>query len=281
MAIAILEAHMKHRILITTLASIMLVSGAGAVSSSPASAAAHSINSSYWHKNRKVIVDKTTKFRKFDKRRNRYVHGTKKYTMGDVIKLRAAGEFKGWVLAGTRPGSRYWWVSTKKNSKWMEEYFKEHKEKWSGKTYTDIYGNKFTIKKLQRVSVMNYDNDTNKPDEVDLVLSGKFSNNYYKKESPESWLDNLVIYPAGTNEDHMLFDDTSNDDLMLPSDDKYRDDFEEHNDKLPKGYYTTFKMVLTGDDQDLNAKSYTFDDDAGHKISIPVENVTEHVDIED
>ncbi|NRO92553.1 hypothetical protein [Lactobacillus helveticus] len=273
---------MKHKFLAVTLSSIMLFSDVALTSSMPVSAAVHSINSSFWNKNRKVIVDKTTRFRKFDKRRNRYVRGTKKYTPGDVIKVRAAGEFKGWVLAGTRPGSRYWWVSTKKNSKWMDEYFKEHNEKWSGKTYTDLYGNKFTIKKLQRVSVMNYDNESGKPDEVDLVLSGKLSNNYYKRESPKSWLDeNLSIYPTGTNDDHILLDDTSNDDLLLPNDEEHSDDFAEHNDKLSKDYYTSFKMVLSGDKQDLNAKSYTFDDGLGHKIDVPVEDTTETVDIED
>lgn len=129
---------------------------------------------------------------------------------------------------------------------------------------------------------MNYDNETGKPDEVDLVLSGKFSNNYYKKESPKSWLDeNLFIYPTGANKDQMLLDDTGNEDLMLPNDEEHSDDFAEHNDKLAKGYYTNFKMVLTGDKQDLNAKSYTFDDDAGHKIDIPVEDATVEVDIED
>lgn len=273
---------MKHKYLMVALSAVMLSGGIGAASASSASAAVHSINSSFWNKNRKVMVDKTTIFRKFDKKRNKYVHGTKKYTLGDVIRVRAAGEFKGWVLAGTRPGSRYWWISTKKNSGWMDEYFKEHEEKWSGKTFTDMYGNKFTVKKLQRVSVMNYDNETGKPDEVDLVLSGKFSNNYYKKESPKSWLDeNLFIYPTGANKDQMLLDDTGNEDLMLPNDEEHSDDFAEHNDKLSKGYYTNFKMILTGDKQDLNAKSYTFDDDAGHKIDIPVEDATVEVDIED
>lgn len=49
----------------------------------------------------------------------------------------------------------------------------------------------------------------------------------------------------------------------------------------PKAITPTLKWFLLGNKQDLNAKSYTFDDDAGHKIDIPVEDATVEVDIED
>lgn len=242
-------------------------------------AADHSINSTYWDKTRKVIVEKNTVFRKYDKLRYRFTKGIKKFHVNDIIKLRRAGEFQGWVLAGTKSGSRYWWISTKSNSKWMSEYFKQHKENWTGNTYTDFYGNKFTVKKLERISVFNYDNTTNQPDEIDLVLTAKLSS-AYKKIKPSSWLESsLYIYPFGTNSDHTLINGTE--DTILKDDDQFADLLSERDDTLPKDYYTIFKIVLTGDDVDLNASSYIFDDGEGHNIEIPVTNAKANIDVED
>ena len=111
--------------IIVALSAVLLGSGIGVSTlstSTPVQAAHHSANSSYWYKNRKVKVTKTIKFRKFDAYNRRYVRGTKTYRKGKVIKVRAAGEFPGWVLATTKPGSHYWWISERFNTSWMREY---------------------------------------------------------------------------------------------------------------------------------------------------------------
>lgn len=146
---------MKRKYLNTLVAALALATGIGTVATTgTANAASHSIYSSYWNKNRKVKVKKTTTFRKFDALKRKYVKGKKTYKKGKVITVRAAGEFTGWVLAGTKAGSRYWWISKKGSTSWMTEYKKPKKPVkiydagFKGNTYTATDGSKLTFDKI-------------------------------------------------------------------------------------------------------------------------------------
>lgn len=256
-------------------------------------AATHSINSSYWNKNRRVKVTKKTTFKRFDALKRRYVKGHRTYKPGRIITVRAAGEFVGWVLAGTRPGSRYWYVSEKKNSNWMKEYHKPkalpkfYKEQWKGKTYTDPDGSKFTFKGLKRITIHNTDpfaTEDGKPaSKTEIVLLGRFLNNTRKYQSPKHWITgNLFIYPEGTNNDHFLFEKSASRSWASKLS-SYKEKANNYDGPLAKNYYNDFCVVLEGDKEDMKANNYVLDDAEGHKITIPIQNetISDFIDTDD
>ncbi|WP_242368143.1 hypothetical protein [Lactobacillus intestinalis] len=274
---------MKHRFLKTALASAILLSGSIIASSTVVNAADHSFHSSYWTKNKRVMTLRTVTFKRFDALRHRYTKAKKKISFGTDIYVRNAGEFNGWVLAGTKPGSRYWWVYPSTSTKWMLEDPKTYKEGWKGQTYQALNGSTFKIKNLKRVSVFNFDNETDKPDETVLVLTGRLTNNG-KKTTPKKWLNNnLNIYPTGTPiKDDMpldFFNISAGGSYLLPTDDQYSDDFFNATDDLPHNYYVDFSVILY--DSDIKANNVTFSDYDNHSIDVPVTTTRADIDVED
>ena len=115
---------MKYRILITTLASVIFIGGTGTATTAITNtqterATTTSFSSRKKKKNRRVYVTKKITFKRYDALKGRIVRGRRTFKAGKRITVRNAGEFDGWVLAGTKSGSRYWWVSTSANTKWL------------------------------------------------------------------------------------------------------------------------------------------------------------------
>lgn len=271
---------MKLKTLKISLVATSLFIGGTLFMDNSVKAATHSVYSSYWNKTRTVKVTKRTVFKHFDELKHRYTGARRIFKPGQKIKVRAAGEFIGWTLPG-KPGSRYWWINTKRTSNWMEEYHKVYKARWNGNVYHSSNGSTFRIKSLKRVSIYSFDSDEHsQPTETVLVLSGRLTNNG-KTITPAKWLDdNMDIYPSKTSEDNMIFG-CSDSDSLLKDDDNYHDDLEEATDPLPKDYYTDFSIILDGDDTDKKAASYTFSDISDNHVDIPVTNDSVTVDDED
>lgn len=237
---------------------------------------------------RKVRILKRTCVRKIHWKSPTYQStlGPKRYvSRNDIVRIMQTGTDFGWYMRIPGYSGEYTIVKHYNDYSWFTLNTripkpKRYKEGWSGNTYQTTNGTTLKIKSLKRLSVFNYDNDDSKPDETDLVLTAQLTNNGSKKIGPSHWLENnILIYPVGTSDDHMLIDGT--DDQMLTDDESYSDKFEERTDKLSKDYYTTFSVILDGDDSDLTANNYVFSDKDGHKITVPVENSKVSVDVED
>lgn len=274
---------MKYRFLTTAISSVILLgSTAITLSSTTVNAAHHSFYSDYWTKNRRVLTKKSVTFKRFDALTLRYTKSKKKISSGKDIYIRNGGEFDGWVLDGTKPGSRYWWVYPSESTKWMVEDPKTYKAGWNDKTYRSSNGSTFKIKSLKRVSVFNYDNTTEKPDETALVLTGRLTNNG-KKITPQDWLDdNLIIFPTGTPMKDDSLDTYTGDSSLLSNDDHYSSNFFSATDDLPHNYYVDFSVILIDltDDSDT-ANSITFSDHSNNSINVPVTTERVDVDVED
>lgn len=236
----------------------------------------------------KVRILKKTCVRKIHWKIPRYrsTVGPKRYvSRNDIVRIKQTGFNFGWYMKV--PGHRglytivkglndYSWFTLKTKIPKPKRY----KEGWHGCTYQSSNGTKLKIKNLKRCTVFNYDNATSKPDETDLVLTMTLKNNGHKNIKPSKWLnDNINIYPEESSEDHLLLDFT--DEQLITEDDDYYDIFKERDDKLSKNDYTTFAVILDGDEADTHANRYIFSDFYGHKISIPVENEKVSVDVED
>lgn len=267
---------MNKRILATIATSLALTTGLSVISSNPVQAAVHSINSSYWNKTRTVVVKKKINFYKYDAGKYRVLKTHKTFKPGKKIKVRAAGEFKGWVLPG-KAGSRYWWISERKNSNWMTEYHKKYKAGWSGNTYQSSNGSTVKIKKIQNIKINRFDSDP----EYEVLVKGVFSNNGKAISADKFISDNLFIYPQGKEDDTLINWTDSSD---LADSDKYRSDFEDSLEKTPKGYYGYFTISLAPDEDhvsDAQASSYTIDDLNGHAKTFSAQNIEFDLDDED
>ena len=263
---------MKHKYLMVALSAVMLSGGIGAASASSASAAVHSINSSFWNKNRKVRVNITkVTFRRYDALKDRFVRGTKKYYYSEVIRVRKAGEFEGWVLAGTQPGSRYWWVNTRANTKWFKDYYKLHKTGWNGNTLTDERGNKLTVDSIQVVGF----EESGLPN-TDVLINGSFkSNRIYTPLKPTTWVDkNVFVYPSDKTSKDTLFTQDDQIDLsafegtdahaVMNSDKEFTTNDGTVSVSIPLGARKASDV----------SSSYTIEDFEGHKKTFPATRLT-------
>ena len=256
--------------------SLALLGSSYAVSASsttPVNASSiYPYSSSHWNKNRKVRVNITkVTFRKYDALKGRYVRGTKKYYYSDVITVRKAGEFEGWVLAGTKPGSRYWWVNTRANTKWFKDYYKLHKTGWNGNTLTDERGNKLTVDSVQ---VVGFEND-GLPN-TDVLINGSFkSNRTYTPLKPTSWVDkNLFVYPSNKTSDDSLF--TYGDQIDLSPFEGIDAKAVMNSDKefFSEDGTVSVSIPLRARKSSDVAGSYTIEDFDGHKKTFPATRVT-------
>lgn len=269
---------MKHKYLMVALSAVMLSGGIGAVSTSSASAAVHSINSSFWNKTRKVKVTKKTTFRRFDALRRRYVKGHKTFKKGKVIKVRAAGEFKGWVLPA-KAGSRYWYVSEKKSSNWMKEYHKRHTVSeytddyhdphWSGNTYTVDDGSKITVNGLTKINRnLGFTNAGYLLLNITLKYNSttpRVADNYFNK--------NFYLYPAGKSYNDYQSGDRTIIAADLEKAPQYQDAIKAGGKTISYGQTRTFIVPFSLDDAFVNASSFTIEDLYGQKKTFTSESV--------
>lgn len=261
---------MKKIIKVAAVSLALLGSTSAVAASSTSTVNASSIypySSAHWNKNRKVRVNalKVT-FRKYDALKARFVRGTKKFYYSDVIKVRKAGEFDGWVLAGTKSGSRYWWVNTRANTKWFRDYYKLHKEGWNGNTLTDERGNKLTVDSVQ---VVDYEFDG--LSHTDLLINGSFKCNYaYTPAKPSKWLSkNTFVYPSNKTYKDELFDEE--DQIELSSYEGIDSKAVMNSDKeffSEDGTVSVSIPLRISNASDVSS-SYTIEDFSGHKKSFP------------
>lgn len=227
---------------------------------------------------RKVRILKKTYVRKIHWKNPTYKStlGPKRYvSKNDVVRIMRTGTDFGWYMKVPGYGGEFTILKHMNDYSWLtlntkKPKSKKYKEGWSGNTYQSSNGTTLKVKNLKRISVFNYDNETSKPNETDLVLTVTLKNNGNKKITPSHWLEsNLNIYPLNKSDDNMLFDVT--DDQLITEDDNYSDKFDERKDKLPKNYYTTFCVILDGDKDDAKASTYTISDLDDHKFNVPVQ----------
>lgn len=229
-------------------------------------------SSSHWNKNRKVRVNiiKVT-FRRYDALKDRFVRGTKKYYYSDVIRVRKAGEFEGWVLAGTKPGSRYWWVNTRANTKWFRDYYKLHKTGWNGNTLTDERGNKLTVDSIQ---VVDFE-ESGLPN-TDVLINGSFkSNRIYTPLKPTSWIDkNVFVYPSDKTSKDTLF--TQDDQIELSAFEGTDAHAVMNSDKefTSDDGTVSVSIPLSATKASDVSSSYTIEDFDGHKKTFPATRLT-------
>ena len=246
---------MKHRLLITTLASVMLSGGTGIVSTAIANtqtvqASTPSFSSSYWTKNKRIYVTKKTTFKRYDALKGRIVSGRKIFKAGRRITVRNAGEFDGWVLAGTKSGSRYWWVNTSANTKWLSltkpvitrSYLK-------GRTYQDKHGIKATIGNATNVKTSDGQNF--------VVVTATVTNNSLHAITPSDWLTSkLSFLSANLNKDKIktndIFDESIND---LPSNNQWSNLIKIGNRKLSSGNLAKIAVALQSENTSKTADS--------------------------
>lgn len=188
---------MKHRILITTLASVMLIGGISTASTvisntQTVQAATPSFHSSYWTKNRRVYVTKKITFKRYDALKGRIVRGHRTFKAGQRITVRNAGEFDGWVLAGTKAGSRYWWVSTSASTKWLSLTKPVRTRAYlKNSTYQDSHGIKATFGEATNVKT--------KDGQSLVMLTANVTNNGSHVITPTDWIEELGFLSVNPN----------------------------------------------------------------------------------
>lgn len=239
---------MKHRLLITTLASVMLSGGTGIVSTAIANtqtvqASTPSFSSSYWTKNKRIYVTKKTTFKRYDALKGRIVSGRKIFKAGRRITVRNAGEFDGWVLAGTKSGSRYWWVNTSANTKWLSltkpvitrSYLK-------GRTYQDKHGIKATIGNATNVKTSDGQNF--------VVVTATVTNNGAHSITPSDWLTSkLVFLSANPKKEKIKTSDIFSEPIDdMPSNNQWSDLIKTGNKKLSQDDSAKIAVVLQSED---------------------------------
>lgn len=239
---------MKHRILITTLTSVMLIGGISTAATvisntQTVQAATPSFHSSYWTKNRRVYVTKKITFKRYDALKGRIDRGRRTFKVGQRITVRNAGEFDGWVLAGTRSGSRYWWVSTSASTKWLSlrkpvnthSYIREN-------TYQDKHGVKVAIGNATNVKTSDGQNF--------VVVTATVTNNGAHSITPSDWFTSkLVFLSANPKKEKIKTSDIFSEPIDdMPSNNQWSDLIKTGNKKLSQDDSAKIAVVLQSED---------------------------------
>lgn len=270
---------MKHKILKTVLASVLLAGVASMTSVSVDAATQQNYMQTFVQKAKKVVVTKKTIFNRYDTKKKQLLKAKKIVKAGQKITLTYNQNLNGWTLPA-KLNARYYWLNQKADDQWFKQVKtkKVFKVGFNNRTYTDQNGSKLIINGLERLSVFNSDNDTKKPNETDLVLVAHFLNKG-KKTTAKEWIaDNLNVYPVNSSINHALIDDSEG--RILSQDDHYGKLIDARDKSLSKNHGTNFLMVLSGNKKDINADSYVIADQEGNKITLPVQTATANVDVD-
>lgn len=246
---------MKHRILITTLASVMLIGGIGTASmaitnTQTVQAATPSFSSCYWTKNRRVYVTKKITFKRYDALKGRIVKGHRIFKAGQRITVRNAGEFDGWVLAGTKAGSRYWWVSTSASTKWLSLNKPINTRSYMrGNTYQDKHGVKVAIRNATNVKTTDGQNF--------VVVTATVTNNGSHSITPSDWLTlKLGFLSANPKKNKIKTSDIFAEPIDdIPSNNQWSDLIKTGNKKLSQGDSAKIAIVLQSENTSKIADS--------------------------
>lgn len=270
---------MKHKILKTMLASVLLTSGVVTTSTVVDAATTSNYAQTFGQKAKKVVVTKKTVFNRYDTKKKQILKTRKIVKVGQKITLTYNQDIKGWTLLA-KPNAKYYWLNQKADDQWFKQVKakKVYKVGFNNRTYTDKNGSKLIINGLERLSVFNSDNDTKKSNETDLVLVAHFLNKGKKTTAKEWVADNLNIYPVNSSINHTLIDDSEG--RILSQDDHYGKLTDARDKTLAKNHGTNFIMVLSGNKKDINADSYVIADQEGNQITLPVQATTANVDVD-
>lgn len=132
---------MKKKWIAILLALVSLVV-CGTTSTQSVKASTPSINSSYWKRNRKVIVTRNVKIYKMRTATRQVIKSNSKTLRKGTIVFITRNKSKVWIFRGRIPSigaaslKGYTWVAVQNNSKWIATYSKSNVKKYTKKSVT-------------------------------------------------------------------------------------------------------------------------------------------------